>query len=108
MSVTKPRKRLVFFRVSEEEFQQLTTLCSSTNGARSISELARSAVSRLLTEQDPGDQPMMNQLRRLDQSVKEVQRTIEHLATILDGSASGEKPPVKRGGNPESPLEDQS
>lgn len=43
MAVTKPRNRLVNFRVSEEEFQNLREACLS-GGARSISDFARSAV----------------------------------------------------------------
>jgi hypothetical protein len=99
MAVTKPRNRLVFFRVSEEEFQQLTMLCHDGTVARSISELARSAVSRLLADHQMGEQPVMSQLRRLDQTVKEVQRTIEHMATILDGGAPEEMLPSKSTGS---------
>ena len=45
MAVTKPRNRLVNFRLTEEEFQSLRT-ASSESGARSISDFARSAVLR--------------------------------------------------------------
>ena len=43
MAVLKPRNRIVYFRVSEEEFQNLRAYCE-TYGARSVSDLARSAV----------------------------------------------------------------
>lgn len=43
MAVTKPRNRLVNFRVSEEEFVSLREACE-TGGARSVSDFARSAV----------------------------------------------------------------
>jgi hypothetical protein len=108
MAVTKPRNRLVFFRVSEEEFQQLTMLCHDGTVARSISELARSAVSRLLADHQMGEQPVISQLRRLDQTVKEVQRTIEHMATILDGGASEEMLPSKSSGSFEDSRETKS
>ena len=52
MSVAKPRNRLVYFRVSEDEFQKLSRMCQGNEGARSISELARSAVNRMLAEQN--------------------------------------------------------
>ena len=45
MAVTKPRNRLVNFRLTEEEFQSLRT-ASAESGARSISDFARSAVLR--------------------------------------------------------------
>lgn len=108
MSVTKPRNRLVFFRVSEEEFQQLTTLCNGGTVARSISELARSAVSRLLADHQMGEQPVMNQLRSLDQTVKEVQRTVEHMATILDFVVPEDRLPAKSNGNSKDPTESES
>ena len=43
MAVTKPRTRLVNFRLSEEEFRTLREACE-TGGARSLSDFARTAV----------------------------------------------------------------
>jgi hypothetical protein len=43
MSVLKRRSRLVTFRVSNEEFDQLKRICVSS-GSRSISDFARTAV----------------------------------------------------------------
>lgn len=40
MAVTKPRNRLVNFRVSEDEYQTLQTL-TENSGSRSMSDLAR-------------------------------------------------------------------
>ncbi len=47
MSVLNPRNRLVYFRVSEDEFLQFSEMCTSS-GARSISDLARSAMKQML------------------------------------------------------------
>jgi uncharacterized protein YukE len=52
MSVAKPRNRLVYFRVSEEEFQKFSSMCQGNEGARSISDLARSAVTRLIADKN--------------------------------------------------------
>lgn len=49
MAVLKPRSRLVYFRISEDEFQQIQHLCVVT-GARSISEMARAAVQKYIDE----------------------------------------------------------
>lgn len=49
MAVLKPRERLVYFRVTEDEFHQFLTLCEQ-EGARSVSDLARNAVQRLIAE----------------------------------------------------------
>lgn len=43
MAVFRPRTRLVNFRLSEEEYQQLKESCASS-GARSVSDYARAAV----------------------------------------------------------------
>ena len=59
MAVTKPRNRLVNFRVSEDEFQSLRE-ASETGGARSISDFARCAV--LLNH---GGKPETNDILRL-------------------------------------------
>jgi hypothetical protein len=45
MSILKPRNRLVNFRLTEEEFGYLRDACMA-QGARSISDFARSAVLR--------------------------------------------------------------
>jgi len=49
MAVFKPRERLVYFRISEDEFHQFVGLCEQ-EGARSVSDLARSAVQRLIAD----------------------------------------------------------
>ena len=49
MAVLKPRERLVYFRVSEDEFRQFVGVCEQA-GARSVSDLARNAVQRLIAE----------------------------------------------------------
>ncbi|MFN8811528.1 MAG: plasmid mobilization protein [Acidobacteriota bacterium] len=43
MPVYRPRTRLVNFRLSEEEYQQLKETCARS-GARSVSDYARSSV----------------------------------------------------------------
>lgn len=44
----KPRTKLVSFRLSAEEYKQLADACAA-EGARSISEFARSALQRTVT-----------------------------------------------------------
>ena len=46
MAVLRPRSRLVYFRVSEEEYDLFAGMCQS-EGARSISDLARLALQHL-------------------------------------------------------------
>jgi hypothetical protein len=47
MAVTKRRSKMVSFRLSEQEYHDLLRLCEQ-RGSRSISDLARDAVSSLL------------------------------------------------------------
>lgn len=47
MAILKRRSRMISFRLSEEEYAGLRTLCEN-EGARSVSDLARAAVSRLM------------------------------------------------------------
>src|SRR5262250_3057512 len=52
MPVFKRRTKLVSFRVSDEEYEKLQGACLA-EGARSISELARSALRRTVWAQNP-------------------------------------------------------
>ena len=47
MPVLKRRSKMVSFRLSEQEYENLLALCSSI-GARSLSDLARNAMNGLL------------------------------------------------------------
>lgn len=82
MSVAKPRNRLVYFRVSEDEFQKLTRMCDGTDGPRSISELARAAVNRMLTDHYGGSSCSVK--GRLD----ELQEQIGRLTDLLMANQS--------------------
>jgi hypothetical protein len=78
MSVAKPRNRLVYFRVSEEEFQKLASMCHGTDGTRSISDLARSAVNRMIA--DKGSERAMN---GFDQKLESLQTQLQILTELL-------------------------
>lgn len=49
MAILKTRTRLVYFRISEDEFEQFGEICARS-GARSISDLARMAIQQLMTD----------------------------------------------------------
>lgn len=78
MSVAKPRNRLVYFRVSEEEFQKLAGMCHGSDGARSISDLARSAVNRMIADQNR-EQTFSTVDHKLDTLQNQVQTLTELL-----------------------------
>src|SRR5580704_4782187 len=84
MSVLKPRNRLVYFRVSEDEFQQFNQMCESV-GARSISDLARSAIQQMI--QQHGDlqrpDPLAAKVMILETIVDDLDRKVQQITTSL-------------------------
>ena len=84
MSVLKPRNRLVYFRVSEDEFRQFNHLCEST-GARSLSELARSAMQVLMQgDQINHSDRISDRLSLLENMVRELNHEVIQLAKALE------------------------
>ena len=92
MSVLKPRNRLVYFRVSEDEFQQFNQICASV-GARSISDLARSAIQRMIHERNQEastSDPVAAKLTVLETIVCDLDRKVQHLTTLLGWPGTAE------------------
>jgi hypothetical protein len=89
MSVLKPRNRLVNFRLTMEEFEQLRTACER-QGARSISDFARCAVLGQV------DRPVESEaaIGRLDETVERLEQGVGALLQLLGAlrSASEQKP----------------
>ena len=73
MAVLKPRERLVYFRISEDEFRQFSSVCEQ-GGARSVSDLARNAVQRLIAD---------GQRQREGQELEEKMRVLEGLIAAV-------------------------
>lgn len=81
MAVLKPRERLVYFRVSEDEFRQFVSVCEQA-GARSVSDLARSAVQRLIAEgnRQREDEALTNKMHRLERLIAQVTEQLQLLS----------------------------
>jgi hypothetical protein len=73
VAVFKPRERLVYFRISEDEFRQFSSVCEQ-GGARSVSDLARNAVQRLIAE---------GQRQREGHELEEKMRVLENLIAAV-------------------------
>jgi hypothetical protein len=74
---------MVSFRLSEEEYEGLKHICI-TVGARSLSDIARDAVQRLLSD---GTEPKSNgdaQLRQLYKRIDALDHEVKRLAGLLD------------------------
>jgi hypothetical protein len=82
MSVLNPRNRLVNFRLSDVEYEALQAACH-TQGARSLSEFARTAILRLLEEPSSSDTPGDARMEKLDQKVSQLDLRVEQLRQLL-------------------------
>ena len=73
MAVLKPRERLVYFRISEDEFRQFVSVCEQ-EGARSVSDLARTAIQRLIADGDRhrNGNELTERMHRLEQLIMAV------------------------------------
>ena len=87
MAVTKPRTRLVNFRVSEDEFKSLREACE-TGGARSISDFARHAV---LGAPEKGtnetEEVLRLRLALIEEKMGEVDAKLFQIARLLGDAA---------------------
>ena len=69
MAVTKPRNKILIFRLTQEEYQALQ---SASSGARSLSDFARTKLLGSLGEP------------ALDQQILELKSTVQHIAKLLE------------------------
>jgi hypothetical protein len=92
VGVFKPRERLVYFRISEDEFRQFTGVCEQA-GARSVSDLARNAVQRLIADgkRQREVHELDDKMRVLENLIAAVTEQLHLLATsqVRDGAAAG-------------------
>ncbi len=85
MPVIRPRNRLVYCRVSEDELAKVSGLCESM-GARSLSELLRVALTRMLNEASSGrDDLVLQRLGEIDQIIRELNGKVEKVTAQLNG-----------------------
>jgi hypothetical protein len=93
MAVFKPRERLVYFRISEDEFRQFISACEQ-GGARSVSDLARSAVQRLIADGDrqKEDTRLEEKMRVLEELIAAVTEQLHLLtrAQLTHGAAAAD------------------
>jgi len=79
MPVLKRRNRVVVFRLTQDEYEDLKTTCS-VRGARNISDFAR---SELLTSIEQERRPET----LLHQKLTTLESTIERMSQLLEGIA---------------------
>ena len=82
MNALKRRSRMVSFRLSEEEYEGLKNVCM-TAGARSLSDIARDAVQRLLGDATEKKADSDAQLRVLYQKLDALEAEVKRLAAVV-------------------------
>ncbi len=92
MAVLKPRERLVYFRISEDEFRQFVNVCEQM-GARSMSDLARNAVQGLIT----GDR-RQHESQALDEKMRVLEGLIAAVTEQLRILSAGSPPDSRLAG----------
>jgi hypothetical protein len=78
--ILQRRNRLVYFRISEDEFRRFSDLCQ-TEGARSISDMARTAIQQRLA--DCSD-PVALRLKALNDVLGRVDVALQRLTSLLE------------------------
>jgi hypothetical protein len=83
------RNRLIYFRVSEEEFEQIIHACKS-KGARNVSELARAAVQEFIkTDKTESDKLVVDTIRALGAVVEDIKQTVQQIASTTRAAGDG-------------------
>jgi hypothetical protein len=81
MTVAKPKNRMISFRLSDEEYEHLVNLCE-TQSARSLSDLARSAMQSLIANGgvNGGGDGVEERLSHLDGRLNALDEAVERLS----------------------------
>jgi GGDEF domain-containing protein len=81
--ILKRRDKLVYFRISGEEFGEILRACDA-KGARSVSDLARAAVQEFI--KGSGNQPeqqMVEFMKELQTMMDELRQSVQQLVSAV-------------------------
>jgi len=87
MRVLRPRNRLVIFRLSEQEYQNLKTACAEEE-ARSVSDFARSAVLRSVETGGPIEKTIETRIAVLARRLGDLEAGVKRILRLLEGRGS--------------------
>jgi len=92
MAVLKPRTKLVYFRVSEEELQQFNRICES-EGVRCLSDLIRSAMERVVSGPAlNGNEAVVVHLRSVDDRISQLAAELRRLSDLIRAATPDQDP----------------
>jgi hypothetical protein len=83
MTALKPRRRLVNFRLTQEEYDRLAAVCAR-KGVPSISDFARSAILRTVEIECTPEGACHSHIARLDQRVAQLEASLRGLTRAAD------------------------
>ena len=86
------RRRLISFRLSEQEYEGLQRLCAA-QGARSLSDFVRSSVCMLLQTREPLEEEVACTMREFGRQAAELHSLIEQLSHLLQRAHRSVGPP---------------
>ena len=81
MSGLKPRNRLVNFRLTEEEYGRLASVCAR-KGSPSISDFARAAILRSVEAEAGHEGPLDTLLAALGERLSDLERNFRNQAVL--------------------------
>lgn len=86
MVLPSKRRKMVSIRLSDDEFRRMRELCMAT-GARSLSDLARDAMHRLMVGVGPANgaagEGLTERVAELDQRLSHLQEKVSRLALLV-------------------------
>jgi hypothetical protein len=84
MAFLKRRNRMVIFRVTEDEYENMKAVCS-IRGARNLSDFARKQVLHSIEhEPAPPGVEVKGQLHQIDQKLSALEGIIQRMAQLLE------------------------
>ena len=86
MPVLKRRDRVVVFRLTQDEYEELKTVCA-VRGARNISDFARSELLTAIEQERQPEGGLQVRLSNVDQKLSSLESKIQRMAKLLEGIA---------------------
>ena len=82
MSLAFRKSKMISFRLSPDEFQRIKELCA-THGLRSISDLARVALLKLIASEN-GANPLAYEVLDLRRQVRSISVALDRLSEVVN------------------------
>jgi predicted DNA-binding protein len=83
------KSKMVSFRLSAEDYQRLREACVAA-GIQNVSELARSAMNRIIEDKDSNHFTLDSQVRELREKVRHITLELDRLDTIVTKSKAAQ------------------